>query len=95
MLAVNGWHNLLHLGIGVTLLIGANSAARQFALGIGLLYLVLTVWSLLVTDNGQGELLNLVPINSEDNFLHLILGLTGVAAGAATPKATGRATAAT
>ncbi|MEO8092565.1 MAG: DUF4383 domain-containing protein [bacterium] len=90
LLALNGWHNLLHLAIGVTLLIGANSAAREFALGIGLLYLVLAVWGFVVTDNGHGDLLNLVPINTEDNFLHLILGLTGVAAGAATPKAAGR-----
>ena len=88
LLAVNGWHNLVHLGIGVILLIGANSAAREFALGVGLLYLVLAVWGFLITDNGFGDILNLVPINTEDNFLHLILGLTGVAAGAATPKAT-------
>ena len=88
LLAVNGWHNLVHLGIGVILLIGANSAAREFALGVGLLYLVLAVWGFLIVDNGFGDILNLVPINTEDNFLHLILGLTGVAAGAATPKAT-------
>jgi len=90
LLAVNGWHNLVHLGVGVILLIGANSAAREFALGVGLLYLVLAVWGFSVTDNGFGDILNLVPINTEDNFLHLILGLTGVAAGAATPKAAGR-----
>jgi hypothetical protein len=88
LLAVNGWHNLVHLGIGVILLIGANSAAREFALGVGLLYLVLAVWGFLIIDDGFGDILNLVPINTEDNFLHLILGLTGVAAGAATPKAT-------
>lgn len=51
---------------------------------------MLAVWGFLVTDNGFGDILNLVPINTEDNFLHLILGLTGVAAGAATPKAAGR-----
>ncbi len=56
---------------------------------------MLAVWGFLVTDNGFGDILNLVPINTEDNFLHLILGLTGVAAGAATPKAAGRAAPAT
>lgn len=87
ILAVNGWHNLVHLGIGVILLIGANSAAREYALGVGLLYVVLAIWGFLVTDNGYGDILNLVPINTEDNFLHLILGLTGLAAGSATPSA--------
>jgi hypothetical protein len=31
------------------------------------------------------ELLDLIPVNTEDNVLHLILGVTGLAAGAATP----------
>ena len=87
ILAVNGWHNLVHLGVGVILLIGANSAAREYALGVGLLYVVLAIWGFLVTDDGFGDILNLVPINTEDNFLHLILGLTGLAAGSATPSA--------
>jgi len=87
ILAVNGWHNLVHLGIGVLLLVGAGAGAREFALGVGLLYTVLAIWGFLVVEDGFGDILNLVPINTEDNFLHLILGLTGVAAGAATPKA--------
>ena len=56
-------------------------------LGVGLLYIVLAIWGFLVTDTGVGDILNLVPVNTEDNFLHLILGLTGTAAGAATQKA--------
>ena len=43
-------------------------------------------------DDGFGTLLSTVPVNTEDNFLHLILGLTGLAAGAATPKPAGRPT---
>ena len=87
ILAVNGWHNLVHLGIGVILLIGAGYASRELALGVGLLSIVLAIWGFLVVDNGIGDILDLVPVNTEDNFLHLILGLTGVAAGSATPKA--------
>jgi hypothetical protein len=53
-----------------------------------LLYIVLAIWGFLEVDNGVGVLIDLVPINTEDNWLHLILGLTGLAAGAATPADT-------
>jgi hypothetical protein len=82
ILAVNGWHNMVHLLIGVLLLAAAGTAARTAALGVGLLYLVLAIWGFIESDN---VLISLVPINDEDNVLHLILGLTGLAAGAATP----------
>ena len=88
ILAVNAWHNLVHLLIGVLLLAAAGTAARTAALGVGLLYLVLAVWGFFEVDNGVGVLIDLVPINTEDNWLHLILGLTGLAAGAATPAPT-------
>ena len=87
ILAVNGWHNLVHILLGLLGLASAGYAARSYALGVGLLYIVLAVWGFLETENGVGVLVDLVPINTEDNFLHLILGLTGLAAGAATPKA--------
>jgi hypothetical protein len=86
ILAVNGWHNLVHLGIGLALLAAAGYAAREAALAVGLLYLVLAIWGFFETENGFGVLIDLVPINTEDNFLHLILGLVGLAAGASTPK---------
>jgi hypothetical protein len=86
ILAVNGWHNLIHLALGLLGLAAAGYAARTYALGVGLLYVVLALWGFLETENGVAVLLDLVPINSEDNWLHLILGLTGLAAGAATPK---------
>jgi hypothetical protein len=93
ILAVNGWHNLVHLGIGVILLVAANSNAREAALGIGLLYVALAIWGFLEAEEGYGIIFfDLVPINTEDNWLHVILGLTGLAAGAATPA--GRTTAA-
>jgi Domain of unknown function (DUF4383) len=88
LLAVNGWHNLVHLAIGLLLVAAAGSAARSAALGVGLLYVVLAIWGFLEVDNGFGVLIDLVPINDEDNWLHLILGLTGLAAGAATPQTT-------
>lgn len=82
LLAVNGWHNLVHIAIGLVLLAAAGTAARTAALAVGLLYLVLGIWGLLEDDN---VILSLVPINDEDNVLHLILGGLGLGAGAATP----------
>jgi Domain of unknown function (DUF4383) len=86
ILAVNGWHNLVHIALGLLGLASAGYAARTYALGVGLLYVVLAIWGFAETENGFGVLLDLIPINTEDNVLHLILGLTGLAAGAATPK---------
>jgi len=84
ILAVNGWHNLVHIALGLLALAIAGSAAgaRTYCLGVGLLYVVLAIWGFVDSD---GILLGILPVNNEDNFLHLILGLVGLAAGAATP----------
>jgi hypothetical protein len=87
ILAVNGWHNLVHIALGLLGLAAAGTAARSYALGAGALYIVLAIWGFLETEGGYGTLLDFIPINTEDNFLHLILGVTGLAAGAATPAA--------
>jgi hypothetical protein len=88
ILAVNGWHNVVHIVLGLLGLAaaGTTASARTYALGVGLLYIVLAVWGFMETEEGFGVLIDLVPINTEDNVLHLVLGLTGLAAGAATPK---------
>jgi hypothetical protein len=87
ILSVNGWHNLVHIAIGALLLIAAGSAARAASLFVGVLYLVLCVLGFIATsNNGIGfiaehdTLVRLVPVNNEDNVLHLILGITGVIA---------------
>ncbi len=82
VLAVNGWHNILHLATGLLGLAAAGYAARQYALALGLAYLVVAIWGFII---GSGDsILSIVPVNTPDNILHLILGLTGLAAGAAT-----------
>ena len=86
LLAVNGWHNLIHIATGLLGLAAAAYAARTYALALGLAYTLIAIWGFLITDDGFGSLISTVPVNTEDNFLHLILGLTGLAAGAATPK---------
>jgi uncharacterized protein DUF4383 len=83
ILAVNGWHNIVHLATGLLGLAAAGYVARQYALGLGLVYVVVAIWGFII---GSGDsILTIVPVNTSDNILHLILGLTGLAAGAATP----------
>src|SRR5215210_8198841 len=82
ILAVNGWHNVVHLVTGLLGLAAAGYAARTYALGLGLVYVVVAIWGFII---GTGDsILSIVPVNTEDNILHLLLGLTGLAAGAAT-----------
>ena len=86
LLAVNGWHNLVHIATGLLGLAAAAYAARTYALALGLAYTLISIWGFLVADDGFGAILSTIPVNTEDNFFHLILGLTGLAAGAATHK---------
>jgi hypothetical protein len=89
LLAVNAWHNIVHILTGVLGLLAAGYAARTYALGFGLVYLVVAFLGFI--DFASGDLddtiLQVIPVNTEDNFLHLVLGILGLAAGAATPRA--------
>ncbi|SRR5581483_2571555 len=88
ILAVNGWHNVVHLATGALGLIAAGRFARTYALGLGLVYVVVAIWGFII---GSGDsILSIVPVNTADNVLHLGLGLLGLAAGAATPEETAR-----
>jgi hypothetical protein len=83
ILAVNAWHNLVHILTGAIGLLVAGYAARQYAMGLGVIYLAIAIWGFLI---GSGDaILGFIPVNTEDNFLHLILGLLGIAAALATP----------
>jgi hypothetical protein len=83
ILSVNGWHNVVHLATGLLGLAAAGYFARTYALALGLVYLVVAIWGFII---GSGDaILGIVPVNTEDNVLHLILGLVGLAAGAASP----------
>jgi hypothetical protein len=93
ILAVNGWHNFVHIAIGGLLLLAAGGAARSAALFVGVLYIALAILGFIATgDNGigfvaeNGVLIDLVPVNNEDNWFHVILGVTGILAGLATGR---------
>jgi Domain of unknown function (DUF4383) len=84
---VNGWHNILHILTGVLglLAFGAGTyAARQYALAVGVVYIVIAIWGFIVGSGDQ--ILGIVPVNTEDNVLHLLIGVTGLLAGLATAE---------
>ena len=81
--AVNGWHNVVHILTGAIGLLVAGYAAREYALGLGAVYIVIAIWGFII--GGGDSILGFIPVSTEDNWLHLALGLLGLAAGAATP----------
>ena len=90
ILDVNGWHNLVHIATGAIGLavVASYGGSRGYALGLGAVYILVAVLGF-IAGNGD-EILNLVPVNTEDNFLHLLIGIAGIAAGVATPARAGQ-----
>jgi hypothetical protein len=85
ILDVNGWHNVVHIATGAIglALAGSYGGARTYALAFGAVYLLVTVLGFIAGD-GE-ELFNLIPVNTEDNVLHLLIAIGGIGAGLATP----------
>ncbi|HYM56519.1 MAG TPA: DUF4383 domain-containing protein [Solirubrobacteraceae bacterium] len=85
---INGWHNVVHLlsGVAGLALAGTAARARTFCVGYGVVYVLVTILGFIVGDGGT--LLTLIPINTADNFLHLVIALTGIGVGLASPPAT-------
>lgn len=71
-------HNIVHLLFGVAGLAMSRShgRSRSFLLYGGIIYLVLWLYGLLI---GHDSDANFVPVNSADNWLHLLLGLGMIA----------------
>jgi hypothetical protein len=96
ILAVNGWHNLVHIAIGAVLLLAAG-IGREGRRTPGGRPLHRPLRPRFHRHQQQRDrirrrerpLLKLVPVNNEDNVLHLILGITGVIAAFATRPAVG------
>jgi Domain of unknown function (DUF4383) len=85
VLDVNGWHNVVHIASGAIGLLVARSygGSRVYAIGLGAVYLVVALLGFIAGDGD--EILNLIPVNTSDNFLHLLIGLAGIGGGLATP----------
>lgn len=80
LFAVSVLHNIVHLLFGVAgfLLARTWEGARAFLIGGGIIYLLLTVYGLLVDRHDEA---NFVPLDRADNWLHLVLGLSMVTLG--------------
>lgn len=88
ILEVNAWHNLIHILSGVLGLLAFASgpaASRTYALVFGIVYLIVAIWGFII--GNHESILGFIPINTEDNVLHLILGVLGVGAYAASDPA--------
>ncbi len=85
LLAVNGWHNLVHLVTGAVGLAvaGSYAGARLYALTLGIVYALLALLGFVATSDDT--LVGLLAINTEDNVLHMLIATAGMAAGLATP----------
>lgn len=85
ILDVNGWHNLVHVASGVIGLAVASSygGARGYALGLGAVYALVALLGFIAGDGN--EIFNLIPVNTEDNILHVLIAVAGIGAGLATP----------
>ena len=80
-------HNVVHLLFGVAGLALARTAssARGFLVGGGAIFLVLWIYGLVVDKASQA---NFVPLNTADDWLHLVLGLGMVVLGVVLGKRT-------
>ena len=77
----NGWDNVLHLAAGLACLAAASRGPRAMSLALGAGFTALAIWGFIETDHGAGNLLDVIPVATKDNILHLALGLSGIAAG--------------
>jgi hypothetical protein len=87
VLDVNAWHNIVHLltgGLGLLAFAAGPRASRTYALAFGAIYIVIAIWGFII---GSGEsILGFIPINTEDNVLHVVLGVFGIGAGLVSPE---------
>ena len=83
-------HNIVHLLFGVAgiAMSRAPGAARSYLIGSGVIYLVLVIYGFLVPADSAA---NFVPVNTADNWLHVVLAVALLGAGLLlTPRAARR-----
>jgi len=84
-------HNIVHLLFGVFGILAARSVrdSRNFLIGGGVVYLLLTLYGVAID---HGSEVNVVPINTADNWLHLVLAIAMIGAGVALGRTRTRVT---
>ncbi len=85
ILDVNGWHNVVHIASGLVGLavVGSYANARMYALVFGAVYIVVAILGFIYGDGDS--IFKVIPVNTEDNVLHALIGVAGLGAGMATP----------
>lgn len=80
-------HNIVHLLFAAAGFAMARSfsGARAYLVGGGAIYLVLWIYGLLVAQDAAA---NFVPVNTADDWLHLVLGIGMIALGLVLAKRT-------
>jgi hypothetical protein len=78
-------HNIVHLLFGVFAVAMARTetGARTYLVGGGTIYLLLWIAGLIMHGEGKG---NFIPVNNEDNWLHLGLALALLGLGLLLPE---------
>jgi hypothetical protein len=85
-------HNIVHLLFGIVGLVLARSVsgATGFLIGGGVVYLLLWLYGVVIDHDSAA---NFVPLNTADNWLHLILGIGMAGLGLALRRGTSGRTA--
>jgi Domain of unknown function (DUF4383) len=78
-------HNIVHILFGVAGIIAARAWAtsRAYLIGGGVIYLVLFLYGLIIDQKSSA---NFVPVNTADNWLHLLLGVGMIGIGIAVAR---------
>jgi hypothetical protein len=81
ILDVNGFHNLVHIFTGLLglALAGSYSGARIYCFVLAIAYTVVAIWGFALGDGGA--ILSIIPVNTEDNFLHAFIALVSLVIG--------------
>ncbi len=82
---VSWLHNIVHLAFGIAGLALARTwaGARAYLIGGGVIYLVLWLYGLIVSQSSGA---NFVPLNTADDWLHFVLGIGMIGLGFATAR---------
>ena len=80
LFAVSILHNIVHLAFGVLGLVMAKTPRNAFLYLVagGVVYLVLWLYGLIIDHDSAA---NFVPVNTADNWLHLLLAIGMIALG--------------
>jgi Domain of unknown function (DUF4383) len=78
-------HNIVHIAFGIAGLMLARTwvTARSYLIGGGVIYLVLWLYGLIVSQQSSA---NFVPLNTADDWLHFLLGVGMIGLGFVTAR---------